>query len=411
MNLQVENLLDYDVIIIGGGPAGLSAASILFRSGVSNLVVVEREQQPGGIPRHTLHPGFGFSQFGWPYFGPAYVNRLLRECQNVEIRTGTTVTRLDPGGTIEIADQSGLKILHARAVLITTGIRESPVTTQLVTTDRPWGTYTTGAIQQFLHLAHHKPCQRPVIVGSEWVSFSAVVTLIRQGIKPVAVLEENPVVTASPWGERFTKYMLRVPVVKHAQLTRIFGKESIEGIEFFQMGQNRVMECDSVIFTGQFIPEASLAINSHLEWDDGTRGPKIDQHWCCSDPAYFAAGNVLHPVESSGVCGREGKAAARSIVDRLKHPSLSVSRIPVEIDDPLRYIYPQTISTPGNNLDSLQFRTRTNSAASGYIKVTQNGKEIWKKKISTRREQRIRLPGHKVQIDELKSLAVGFTEC
>ena len=380
------------------------------RSGIRDIVVLEREQQVGGIARHTHHPGFGFSQYGWPYVGPAYVKRLLRECRNTDIKTGTTVTKLLPGGSIEVANELGLTTLNAKAILIATGICESPVTARLVTNDRPWGTYTTGAIQQFLHLAQHKPCRQPVIIGTEWVSFSAVLTLIRQGIKPVAVLEENSAISASPWSEKFIKHMLRVPVLKESQQIRILGKESVEGIEFFRLGQKCILNCDSVIFTGQFTPEASLVIDSHMEWDTGTRGPRIDQHWCCSDPAFYAAGNVLHPVESSGVCGREGQAAARSIVKRLNCPPPSAEKIQIQAAEPLRYVYPQIISTPGEKLSSLQFRTRTQCSTRGLIQITRNKREIWRKKIASRPHRRIRLPGHKVQIDGLKSLEVKFFE-
>ena len=386
----------------------MSAACRLQRLGVPNLLVLEREREFGGIPRHTTHPGFGFSQFGWPYTGPAYVRRLLRGCRHVELRQSSTVTRLQPGGVIEVASEQGLESLQGKAVLITTGIRENSGAARLVSSDRPWGCYTTGAIQQFIHLAGHNPCLRPVIIGSEWVSFSAVLTLKRSGIDPVALVEENQSVSASPWADRFTALMQRVPVYKQARLDRILGKESVEGVEITYKGKHVVLNCDSVIFTGQFVPEASLVMNSHLEFDTRTRGPVIDQYWRCSDPAYYAAGNVLRSVESSGVSAREGQAAAHSIADALRTEVRESRRVRVEVSPALSYIYPQVVATPGDNMHNLQFRTRSDCPVAGEISIVRNGQEIWRKKISARAQQRIRLPARKVAVDGLDSLRIGF---
>ena len=401
---------DHEVIIVGGGVAGLSAARVLNRCGVQNAVIVEREQYAGGLPRHSKHPGFGFSQFKWPYTGPKYVERLLRECKGINIQTSTTVTDLLPNGEIVVADDEGTKSLHAQAVLLATGIRETPAPPRMISGARPWGIFTTSAIQQFLHLAKHKPCQRPVIVGSEWVSFSVVLTLTKAGIRPAAVLEENHEAIASVWADRFVSTIQNIPVLKNTRLVRILGKEVVTGVEIEQNGTRRSLDCDAIVFTGKFAPEATLVQNSHLEWDLRTCGPVIDQHWQCSDPAYYAAGNLLRSVESSGIAAREGQAAAECIVRSLSKPKLHEEKIRIEVEPPLQYIYPQVLSKPGDALDSLQLRTRVNRAMSGVIRMIQNGSEIWSKKISVKPEQRICLPSKLVNIDQLKNLTIKFTE-
>ncbi len=128
-----------DVIIVGAGAAGLSAAKVLKKYGIEDILVLERESEVGGLPRHSHHPGFGFSQFGIPYFGPSYVRRLLRECKDVPIQRQTTVCQLNPGGELTIANQNGMTTIKAEAVLITTGIRESSGVSQLIRSQRPWG--------------------------------------------------------------------------------------------------------------------------------------------------------------------------------------------------------------------------------------------------------------------------------
>ena len=402
---------DYDVVIVGGGAAGLSAARILKRSGIPNFIVLEREQNPGGLPRHSHHPGFGFSQFGIPYVGPRYVNRLLKECSGVEIRTATTVTRLLPDGQLEVADDSGIYQISARAVLLTTGIREAPAPARLLSGNRPWGIFTTSAIQQFLHLANQSPCQNPVVIGTEWVSFSVVLTLKNAGIQPVAMLEERPNSIASAWAEQYASTIYKIPVIKNASNINILGNESIEGVEFQLDGKRKSLECDAVVLTGQFIPEASLVMNSHLEWDTGTRGPVIDQHWRCSDPSYYAAGNMLRAVESSGVSAREGQAAAFSIVQALRDGPVKPSKqVRIHVDSPFEYIFPQIISSPGHPVHPLQFRSRVTRPLKGVIRLFQNGNEMWKKPVSLKPFRRICLPGKRINVDQLQSVNIEFAE-
>ena len=402
---------EYDVVIVGGGAAGLSAARILKRSGIHSIIVLEREQKPGGLPRHSHHPGFGFSQFGIPYIGPRYVNRLLKECSGVEIKTATTVTKLLPDGQVEVADESGMYQISARAVLLTTGIREAPAPARLLSGNRPWGIYTTSAIQQFLHLAKQSPCRNPVVIGTEWVSFSVILTLKNAGIQPVAMLEEHPNSIASIWAEQYAKTVCKIPVIKNANNINILGKESVEGVEYQLDGNLKLLECDAVILTGQFVPEASLVMNSHLEWDSGTRGPVIDQHWTCSDPSYYAAGNMLRAVESSGVSAREGQAAAFSIVRAFRDSTVKPStRVRVHVDSPFEYIFPQVVSSPGHPVHPLQFRSRVTRPVKGVIRLFQNGNEMWRKSVSLKPFRRICLPGKRINVDQLQSVNIEFAE-
>src|SRR5262245_13836212 len=130
-------------IIIGAGPAGLTAARILRDNSVRDVLVLERAPVAGGLPRHCGHPGFGLFDFRRVWTGPAYAARLIEAARGVEIMANTTVTRIEPQGRIEVATQAGIKKLEARAVLIATGIRETPRSARLVSGGRPWGITTT----------------------------------------------------------------------------------------------------------------------------------------------------------------------------------------------------------------------------------------------------------------------------
>ena len=397
-----------DAIIVGGGPAGLSAARALREAGVEDIVVLEREQEAGGVPRHCHHPGFGFSQFYWPYTGPAYARRLRRGAEAVELRTAATVVALHPGGEIDVATPEGLETMSGRTVLLATGIRESPRAARLVSGDRPpWGVLTTGALQQLLHMADIQPCRRPVIVGSEWVAFSALLTLRRAGIKPVAMIEEEERITAPRPGGMIARLALGVPVLTGARLIGIHGDAVVEAVEIEHDGRRQRLACDAVVLTGRFVPEAALPRASHLEMDEGSGGPVIDQHWRCSDPVYFAAGNLLRPVETSGVVGREGEAAGRAmaaaLAGRLRAP---LRRVPVKTSPQLRYVTPQVIALPGDRPNGLLFRGRVNCPTRGTLRLLRNGEEVWRRKVFVLPERRIRLPGGRVSLDGIESLEV-----
>lgn len=404
-------MTSHDAVIVGGGPAGLSAARALRRAGVEDIVLLERESVPGGVPRHCHHPGFGFSQLHWPYSGPAYARRLCRETEGLDLRTGTTVTALAPGGVLTVATSDGLETLTGRTVLLATGIRETPRAARLISGERPWGVLSTGALQQLLHLARFRPCRRPVVVGSEWVSFSALLSLRRAGIKAVAMLEESDRITVPRPAGPIARAVFGVPVLTGTRLLRILGREVVEGLEIERQGRRETLSCDAVVLTGRFLPENALLRGSHLELDAGSGGPVIDQYWRCSDPVYFAAGNLLRPVETSGVVGREGEAAGRAMAEalagRLQAPT---RRMRVRTSPPLRYVYPQVIAVPGDRPAHLLFRGRVSRSARGTLRLLRNGEEVWRGRISVRPERRLRLPGARLSVDGLDDVEIRLDE-
>ena len=174
----------HDVLILGAGPAGLSCAARLAELGVRDIVILERETAAGGVPRHCGHTAFGLREFRRLMSGPAYAKQLVASASNIGVRTRTTVTAIAPGGIVDIVDpESGPDRIAGRAVLLAFGVRETPRSARLVSGDRPWGVTTTGALQQFVYLEHRKPFQRAVVVGSELVAFSALLTLRHAGIE------------------------------------------------------------------------------------------------------------------------------------------------------------------------------------------------------------------------------------
>jgi thioredoxin reductase len=268
----------HDVVIVGGGPAGLSAARRLAVSGVRDVVVLEREGEAGGIPRHCGHSGFGIGQFlALPMTWPAYARRLVEATHGIEIRTRTTVTAIEPSGRIHVTHpDSGPAIVTGRCVLLATGVRETPRSARLVSGTRPWGVTTTGALQQFVYLKHAKPFARVVVVGTELVSFSALLTARHAGIAVAAMLEEGERITARRPGDWIARHVFGVPVLTRTRLVAIRGLDKVEGVEIERAGRRETLACDGVVFTGRFQPETAILRGSHIALDSGTGGPAID---------------------------------------------------------------------------------------------------------------------------------------
>ena len=309
-----------DVAIIGGGPAGLAAATELKKNGLKRVVVLDRETEAGGIPRHCGHPPFGIVEYKRVLTGPSYAKRIVTTAieAGVTIVLKTTVTSLGREGTLTIISPDGSGELQAKRVVLATGTRETPRSARMVSGQRALGICNTGALQSMVYLKNRIPFKRPVIVGTEIVSFSALFTCKKAGIRPVAMLEEGARTTVMR-PITYLPYLYGVPLFLNSVITGIKGHERVESIRIADKnGTEKEIACDGVLFTGQFTPESSLARTSHLEINEITGVPIVDQYGRCSDPTYYAAGNVLlNPVKVAGKCWRAGRSTAQWIVQDL----------------------------------------------------------------------------------------------
>jgi thioredoxin reductase len=376
-------------IIIGGGPAGLSAARTLAQAGHDNVLVLERNPEAGGLPRFAAHPGWGMLDFHRLWNGPTYASKLVAAAHGTEIRTNTSVTTLLPGGGVEVSGPAGPERLWARTVLLAAGIREMPRGARLLSGARPWGVLNTGAFQEMVYAGGLRPFQRPVIIGTELVAFSAILTARHAGIRPVAMLEEAPRTTARRPAGWVARHLLGVPVRTATRLLAIEGSARVEAVLVEQAGRQERIACDGVILSGRFVPEAALVRGGFLQFDAATGGPAIDNHFRCSDPAFFAAGNVLRPVEHSGAAALEGIAAAWAMVRALAGTLPEArSSIAVRAQGGLRYVYPQRL-IPGDA--PIRLFARANSEHHGQLRVLAGGRVLHERRVHTLPERRITL--------------------
>jgi thioredoxin reductase len=402
-------VIERDVIILGAGPAGLAAAAELARHNVGKIAVLDREQSAGGIPRHCGHLGFGWNEFRRVMTGPGYARHLAETAQGAEQKLGVTALRLEPGGVIQTTSADGPQSYRGRAVLLAMGARETPRSARLTSGARPWGVMNTGALQQFVYLHGKRPFERPVIVGSELVAFSTLMTLRHVKVRPAAMIEAGPRITARRPGDWIARLAFGVPVLLNTKIIRILGHSQVEGIEIDRGNGPERLECDGVVFTGKFRPENALLAGSHLTIDPGTQGPSIDQFWRCSDPAYFAAGNLLRGIETAGQCWREGAAAGRIIAATLlgKLPPAQTG-VPVHAAGALAYVYPQRLVAADPIDPELMFFGRARAAARGDLVVRGDGTIISWRKINALPERRIPWPVSPQNLRAYESITVAL---
>lgn len=406
--MPIEPAESHDVVIVGAGPSGLAAARRLAELGIEDVVVLDREQDAGGAPRHCDHLGYGMLEFGRPMTGPGFARRIVTAARKVEIRTGVTVTKLETGGVLELATATGRRRLSGRRVLLALGVRETPRPARLVSGTRPWGVLTTGSLQQIVHIAGLRPCSSAVIVGSELVSFSAILTLRHAGIHTVAMIEESDRITAPRPGDLIARHLFGVPVWTGTRLLSIEGGARVESVVIERAGRIETVDCDGVIFTGCFRPESALLETSHIARDPGSGGPAVDQYGRCSDPTFFACGNLVHPTESAGRCYREGLATADFLVRDLAGRLAPAKRvITVERAGALRYVLPQSIAPADGTERSWQFNLRAARRLHGRLSVQADGKELWSRRLHALPERRLTAPSQ--FLDGLRSDRLQFS--
>ena len=344
--------MNVDVLVAGAGPAGLAAAVELRRLGAGRVLVVDREAEAGGIPRHSAHTGYGLRDLHRVMTGPGYARHYAQAAARagVQIRTQATITGWPGPRTATLTSAEGIETVAAAAVLLATGCRERPRAARLVPGDRPPGVMTTGELQQRVYLLGQRRPGRALVVGAEHVSFSAMVTLAHAGADVVALVTDQPrqqsyaafaLAAAARW---------RTPVWTSTALRRVSGRGRLDGVELADLrtGAVRFVGCDTLVFTGDWIPDYELARLAGAEIDPGTRGPAVDTALETSVPHVFAAGNLVHAAETADVAALGGRHAARHLAAALRPgPPPRAQRIPVTVTAPLRWISPNAIRVGG----------------------------------------------------------------
>ncbi|AZM91921.1 FAD-dependent oxidoreductase [Streptomyces sp. W1SF4] len=361
-----------DVLVIGAGPAGLALAARAARAGAGRVEVLERDQQPGGVPRHCHHGGFGSPPRPWLH-GPEYARRAVTAALDAgaALRTGVTATGWAGPLTLETTSPAGLERITARAVVLATGARERPRSARLVPGTRPAGVLTTGELQRSLHAYAQPVGRRAVLVGAEPVSRHAARALRRAGTQAVAMLTEHPRGTALPG----------VPLLTRTTVTALHGRGRLTGVAVrHQDGRAGVIACDTVVFTGDWIPDHELARRGGITLDPGTRGPCVDPAFRTTTPGVFAIGNALHGAEPAATAAAEGTAAAPAVLAHLTGTPWPTPGPRLLPESPLTWITPNHLPTPATR--PLLLRATT-PLTTPLLQAHQDGRPLWHHRFPT----------------------------
>jgi len=384
-----------DVLVVGAGPAGLAAAVELRRLGAGSVLVADRDEEAGGIPRHSAHTGFGARDLRRVLTGPGYARHyaVAAAAAGADIRAGTTVTGWDglPGAgglhRATLTSAAGVDTVDATAVLLATGCRERPRTARLVPGDRPPAVMTTGELQRRVYLGGQKLPGRALIVGAEHVSFSAMVTLAHAGAEVVALVTDRPRHTSYAGFALAASWRWHVPVWSSTVVRRVSGRGRLDGAELADLatGETRFVPCDLLVFTGDWIPDHELARAAGVDMDPGTRGPVVDTTLATSVPGVFAAGNLVHAAETADIAALGGRHAAQGIAAFLGsgagqgagRPAPEPVRLRVTAEAPLLWIAPNAVRAGGPAPPRGRFVLRSDVFARlARLEVWQDGRRL-----------------------------------
>ena len=340
-----------DVAIVGAGPAGLSAALELKKLGVNKISVLDREPVAGGMPRLCHHTGFGLRDFHRIYSGPRYARQYVEKAAaaGVDIRTSTTITGWNNPNELTFTSPNGMGTIEAEAVLLATGCRERSYSARLIPGRRLEGILTTGSLQRLVY-AHKLPVgKQAVIVGGELVSLSSLMTLAHAQVQSIVMITDLPqhqiYFPFSPVKWLLIDMLRKTTIITSTRIHEIKGDHRVEAIEMMNIDTQQVetINCDTVVFTGNWIPEHEIARLGSLEINPGTRGPQVDANFRTSKQGVFAAGNLLRGAASADSSALEGRSAARNIHLYLQQKKWPKKHIPIRCKLPLAWVCPNSI--------------------------------------------------------------------
>lgn len=353
-----------DVIIVGGGPAGLAAAVKLYQKGIRDILIVEREKQLGGILRQCIHDGFGLTRFKTTLSGPEYAGRFIAQVLELEIPyvTDTTVLEVSPDRVVTMASASGLKQIQAKAVILTMGCRERTRGALSIPGERPAGVFTAGVAQAYINLYNRMPAKEVVILGSGDIGMIMARRLTLEGAHVQAVFEIQPYPSGLPRNIEQCLKDYGIPLYLSHTVTEIHGNSRLTGVTVSQVdehmkpipGTEKEYSCDTLILSVGLIPENELSIDAGVELDAHTRGAVVDQYFQTAVPGIFAAGNVLHVHDLVDFVSLEAENLAEGAARYVREGCLPSCPLAVKPGEGVNHTIPQRVS--GNQDFKLSLR-------------------------------------------------------
>ena len=419
--------LEYDLVIIGGGPAGLAVALEARRNTVKDILLLERDKYLGGILPQCIHNGFGLQYFKEELTGPEYAERFIDQLNQdspnkVDVKTETMVIEMTPDKRIvAINRDDGLLHIQAKAVVLAMGCRERTREAIAIPGNRPAGIFTAGTAQRYINIEGYIPGREVVVLGSGDIGMIMARRMTLEGARVKAVLEIMPFSTGLIRNKVQCLDDFNIPLKFNHTITRIEGEKRVERVTVAQVDKNlqaipgteEEISCDTILLSVGLIPENELTREAGIKLDPVTRGPIVNENRETEIKGIFACGNVLHVHDLADFVTEEGEIVGRAVGEYLKR-NRRFRHQPIKIvpGDNIAYVVPQHIDfiVPGRKKIKIFMRVKKPAERVRINLLDDKGRVLgsYKKRIVT--------PGEMVSVylpevlldDKLKNITISI---
>lgn len=345
----------WDIVVVGGGPAGMAAAVAAYDSGVKNVVILDREERLGGILKQCIHSGFGLHKLGRELTGPEYAAVYAEQvrARGIRVVSEATVTAVSPDRVVTVQSPAGLTKLRAGAVVLAMGCRERSRGALCIPGTRPAGVYTAGTAQRLMNCDGYTVGRRAVILGSGDIGLIMARRLTLEGAKVEAVCE----IMAHPGG--LARNLVQclddfgIPLYLSTTVAEIHGRDRVEGVTVAKVDENRrilpetrrFIPCDTLLLSVGLIPENELTRMAGVLLDPVTGGAAVDEDRQTQIPGIFACGNVLQVHDLVDLVSEEAEIAGRGAAAFVRGQRRTGAAVATAAGDGVRYVLPQRIHT------------------------------------------------------------------
>ena len=346
-------MLNHDIVIVGGGPAGMAAAVAAYDAGCTDVVILDREPDIGGILRQCIHAGFGLHKLGRELTGPEYADVYKQEVlkRNIEVHYETTVTAVSPAKVVTAQNREGLLKIQAKAVILAMGCRERSRGALNTPGTRPAGIFSAGTAQKFINCEGYMVGKEVVILGSGDIGLIMARRMTLEGAKVKAVCE------LMPYSGGLTRNIVQcledfdIPLYLSTTVCEIHGKKRLEGVTIAQVDERRqpieqtkrFIPCDTLLLSVGLIPENELTRAAGIPMDPVTSGALVDEHCQTQIPGIFACGNVLQVHDLVDYVSEEAERAGLGAAQYVRSGGREYPTVPTKPGYGVRSVLPQNV--------------------------------------------------------------------